>query len=203
LEKLSLQRNRHKNFVFVPEDSALIVIDMQNYFINDDTHAFIPVGTFILSQIQKIIEHYYKQELPVMFTRYCVEKEDSHDIMNRWWGGVLLSTEPDSFLCEELDTQKGTVIRKPGYSAFYKTGLNEILKRKKVKQVVITGVMTHLCCETTAREAFQRGYDVFFVIDSTGTYDEEIHTASLFNLAHGFAIPVTTEEILNRMKKDS
>jgi isochorismate hydrolase len=197
---LAPHRDRHKDFIYSPEKSLLLVVDMQNYFIEDEAHAFIPVGRFILAQTQKLISHYYEKELPVVFTRYCVEEDDQEDIMHRWWDGVLLCDDPISSIREELDTSQGTVICKPGYSSFFKTNLGEILKKKRVTQIVITGVMTHLCCETTAREAFQRGYEVYFVVDATGTYDEKIHTASLFNLAHGFAIPVTTQELVRILK---
>jgi bifunctional isochorismate lyase/aryl carrier protein len=201
METLNEQRRRHRDFKYIPEDSALLVIDMQNYFISDDAHAFIPVGKFILAQIQKLILGYNTLSLPVIFTRYCVEKKDPQDIMDRWWGDVLLCDDPISKLRDELEKVKGTIIKKPGYSAFFKTDLDRILEEKKITQLVITGVMTHLCCETTAREAFQRGFEVYFVIDGTGTYDEEIHTATLFNLSHGFAVPVTTDEILNELMK--
>ncbi len=200
MKTLRPQRDRHKDFVYIPGNSLLLVIDMQHYFIEDSAHAFIPVGKFILGKIQPLVVAYYKKKLPVVFTRYCVEREDKDDIMHRWWDGVLLCADPIASLREELDTSPGTVIRKPGYSSFFKTGLSEIMEENKVTQLVITGVMTHLCCETTAREAFQRGFEVYFVVDGTGTYNEEIHTATLFNLAHGFAIPVTTEEILRKLR---
>ena len=199
MEELEVNRKRHKDFVFKPEISTLLVIDMQNYFLDEDAHAFIPVGKFILSQIKKLVEKYYEKNLPVIFTRYCVLKEDPDDIMNKWWGSVLMVDDPESFITKELNTDRGKVVLKPGYSAFFKTGLERMLMSKGVKQLLICGVMTHLCCETTAREAFQRGYEVYFTVDGTGTYDEEIHTASLFNLSHGFAVPVTTEEILQKL----
>lgn len=199
MEELEVHRKRHKDFIFKPEVSTLLVIDMQDYFLDDNAHAFIPVGKFILSQIKKLVEKYYEKNLPVVFTRYCVLKEDPDDIMKKWWGEVLTVDDPESFITKELNTDRGKVMLKPGYSAFFKTEIERILKSKGVKQLVICGVMTHLCCETTAREAFQRGYEVYFTIDGTGTYDEEIHTASLFNLSHGFAVPVTTEEILQKL----
>ena len=71
------------------------------------------------------------------------------------------------------------------------------LQRKKVKQVVITGVLTHLCCETTARSAFMRGFEVFFTIDATATYNKDFHISTLLNLSHGFALPVLTQEVLH------
>jgi len=66
--------------------------------------------------------------------------------------------------------------------------------------VVITGVMTHLCCESTARDAFMRDLEVFFVIDATATDQEDLHMGSLRALADGFAIMVTTKEVLGWMK---
>ena len=61
---------------------------------------------------------------------------------------------------------------------------------------MICGVMTHLCCETTARDAFMRGFDVYFVMDATATCNEELHLSSLLTLSHGFAVMVETEEVL-------
>ncbi len=65
-----------------------------------------------------------------------------------------------------------------------------------VEQLVIGGVMAHLCCETTARAAFVRGYEVFFLIDGTATYTEEFHTGTLRNLAHGFSVLTTVTHLL-------
>ena len=61
--------------------------------------------------------------------------------------------------------------------------------------MVVSGVMTHLCCETTARSAFVRGFEVFFLIDGTATYNKEHHLATLLNLSHGFANLVLSGEI--------
>ena len=56
-----------------------------------------------------------------------------------------------------------------------------------VEEVIVTGVMTNLCCDTTAREAFIRGFRVFFSTYATATSDLELHEATLKNLAYGFA----------------
>jgi bifunctional isochorismate lyase / aryl carrier protein len=60
--------------------------------------------------------------------------------------------------------------------------------------------MTHLCCETTARSAFMRGFEVFFTMDGTATYNEQLHRASLLTLSHGFALPVLMDELLRLME---
>jgi isochorismate hydrolase len=56
--------------------------------------------------------------------------------------------------------------------------------------------MAHLCCETTARSAFTRGFEVFFLVDGTASYNRDFHQASLLNLAHGFATLLLTGEAL-------
>ena len=64
-----------------------------------------------------------------------------------------------------------------------------------MEEVIVTGVMTNLCCETAARDAFVRGFRVFFSTDATGTADAELHDAALKNLAYGFAYLVDCERL--------
>ncbi len=70
---------------------------------------------------------------------------------------------------------------------------------EKAEQLLITGVTTHLCCESTARSAFVRGFAVFIAIDGTATLNRELHVASLRALALGFARPVLGAELLAAM----
>ena len=66
--------------------------------------------------------------------------------------------------------------------------------------LVIGGVMTHLCCETTARSGFVKGYQIFFPVDTTATYNPNFHTATLRNLSHGFSVITTSEKLIEEMK---
>ncbi|MCX7994905.1 MAG: isochorismatase family protein [candidate division WOR-3 bacterium] len=117
-------------------------------------------------------------------------------MLKRWWNDIITRDNDYYQLTKKLYSRGSPVITKTQYDAFYKTDLNKVLKRNKVKQVVITGVMTNLCCETTARSAFIHGYEVFFVIDGTATQNEMMHRATLINLSYGFAIPILTENII-------
>ena len=92
------------------------------------------------------------------------------------------------------------VMDKTQYDAFYNTDLETRLRDEDVTQVVIGGVMTHLCCETTARSAFVRDFDVFFLVDGTATYNLNYHLSSLRNLSHGFGSMVRVREIVNRVR---
>jgi isochorismate hydrolase len=119
--------------------------------------------------------------------------------MATWWRDTITVDDPLSAIISDFDFSNRFVLSKNQYDAFYRTSLEEILHKKGVAQLVISGVMTHLCCETTARSAFVRGFEVFFVIDGTATYNENHHMASLLNLAHGFATPVLTNEIFQSL----
>jgi isochorismate hydrolase len=115
--------------------------------------------------------------------------------MANWWSDLIRIENPQSGIILDFDFSNRYVLRKSQYDAFYQTTLDNMLHKKGVSQIVITGVMTHLCCETTARSAFVRGFEVFFIVDGTATYNEDHHMATLRNLSHGFATPMLAKEI--------
>ncbi len=180
---------------FSLHNSALLVLDMQRYFLEPSSHAYIPSARAILPGIQALVKAYSKQGLPIIFTRHINTDQDA-GAMKGWWRDLIREKTPLSQLSSELEISKGTVLRKSQYDAFYQTTLEEMLRKLQVRQVVISGVMTHLCCETTARSAFMRGFEVFFLIDGTATYTAEFHRAALLNLAHGFATLCKVNDIL-------
>ena len=187
---------------FVPVRSALLILDMQRYFLDADSHAYIPSAEAILPRVDALRESYAALGLPIAWTRHLNTPADAVN-MSRWWRDLIYADNPLSEILLALDTSTGIIIEKTQYDAFYNTNLEEYLHENGVEQVVISGVMTHLCCETTARSAFMRGFDVFFLIDGTATYNEDFHRGTLRNLAHGFATPVLSEEILFTTKTQS
>ena len=116
------------------------------------------------------------------------------DPIGDWWGHTVEQGSPEAELDLPHD-EHDLFLVKPGYDAFHETDLDEELKKRGVDTVVISGVLSNLCCETTARAAFNRGYTVFFVTDATAAYNEEMHLATLLNLSYGFATPLTTQDL--------
>jgi len=180
----------------VGEHCALLVLDMQKYFFSESSHAFIPSAEAIVDGVNRMRWAFWARGLPVIMTRHINTPEDAGR-MSLWWRGVIAEADPLSRLIDELDTGGAVVLKKSQYDAFHETPLADILREKGVRQIVISGVMTHLCCETTARSGFVRGFDVFFAVDGTATYNEAFHRATLLNLSHGFAVPILIEEILS------
>ena len=178
-------------------DSALMVIDMQRYFLDERSHAFLDAASVVKENAKRLVGLYRQRGLPIIFTRHALKDEDEAGIMASWWGDNIRDGDPMSGIVDELKPMDGEhVIRKTRYSAFIGTDLDDYLASKGVKRLVVTGVMTHLCCESTARDAFMRDFEVFFVVDATSSRDEELHLSSLRCLTDGFVIPVTTEEVV-------
>jgi isochorismate hydrolase len=175
--------------------SALLILDMQEYFLDEASHAYIPSAPAILPGLQALISAYSKAGLPVIFTRHLNTPEQA-GMMAVWWQDLIRPENPLSEITTALDLSAGLVLEKSQYDAFYKTGLESALRVHEVEVLVICGLMSHLCCETTARAAFVRGFEVLFPVDGTATYNRAFHEAALLNLSHGFAIPALVAEIL-------
>lgn len=181
--------------------TALMVIDMQRFFVEPGSPLSLEHGNVIIPTVKKLIEGFRKTGLPVIYTRH-VHHPDGSDAGNLgwWWDGMIIDGSPESEITAELAPLPGEkIIFKHRYSSFLGTDLDTVLRGKGIKDIVISGVMTNLCCETTAREAFMRDYRVIFLADATGAATEEMHLATLVNLAFGFARIVLAGDILHEI----
>jgi isochorismate hydrolase len=186
---------------FDPSNSALLILDMQSYFLDPSSHAHIPSAEAIVPGLRALSRAYFENDLPVIFTQHLNTPADAGS-MGTWWRDMITIDDPLSAIIPDFDFSNRFVLRKNQYDAFYKTSLEELLQKKGITQVVISGVMTHLCCETTARSAFMRGFEVSFLIDGTATYNKDYHLATFINLRHGFANLVFVNEILEAVKSN-
>jgi isochorismate hydrolase len=184
-------------FRFSPESSALLVLDMQNFFLDESSHAFVPSSKAVIPNIKRMLDVYRESNQPVIFTRHVLKKDEGPGIMGEWWKDVVREDNKHSEIADVLKPLKHEkVIRKNRYSAFHNSGLKNFLRSSNLESVVITGVMTDLCCETTARDAFMNDFFVYFVADATATINEELHLSTLKTLSHGFAVPLLTKDVI-------
>ncbi|MCP4136295.1 MAG: isochorismatase family protein [bacterium] len=173
---------------------ALLIIDMQEYFNS--------IASPILENTLSIINACRAEGIKIFYTRHG-HRNVSYDggMLGQWWGDLIPFGSNYWQIIDTIAPQKDdTIIDKNRYSAFYNTKLDETLRSHKVEELIITGVLTNCCCETTARDAFVRDYRVFFTADATATVNDDLHTASLMNLAYGFAHIITTDEICHFLK---
>ncbi len=181
--------------------AALLVIDMQNFFLDPESPTFTCGGPAILPNVKRLIAAFRRADRPVIFTKH-VHHPDKIDIgiMGWWWKGMCIEGTPESEIYGEIaPSPNEKVILKHRYSAFYNTDLETILRCGKIEDLVIAGIMTNMCCESTARDAYYRDYRIFFPADGTGSINEEMHVASLLNLAFGFSWVTTADKILSQM----
>lgn len=92
------------------------------------------------------------------------------------------------------------VVAKNTYDAFLNTDLSNILERKSIERVVVCGVMTDCCCDTTARSAFNRGYETWLVQDACGSANKRQHEAGLRGFGFAFGEVLSTAEVIKRLK---
>jgi nicotinamidase-related amidase len=176
------------------ESPALLVLDMQNDFLTEKGLLPVWAGQAIIPKVNQAIRSFRKAGLPIFFTQhFCLDPyqhkneilsmkyiDDPTELLKR---GTKGSEIHSNILINESDV----VITKYSYSAFHETTLNTLLRVNQVKEVLIAGVATNICCETTAHDAFFRGFKVRFLLDCTGGIDESSHLATLKNieLAYG------------------
>ncbi len=178
------------------EKTAILVIDVQEYFRT----MVEPIKENLLG----LIEIGREKGIRIFFTRHGHSQPDKDGgMLGKWWGGLIEYGSPEWALLGELNpSEKEPVIDKNRYSAFFNTDLDDRLSGLGIEDLIICGVMTNCCCETTARDAFVRDYRVFFTADATATANLELHLASLKNLAFGFAHVVNTKQICRSLNRD-
>ncbi len=174
--------------------AAVLAIDMQNFFHQ--------IAQPVLKNVSRVIQTCRQKNIPVIFTQHGHTEPDSDGgLLGEWWGELIIGgTEDWKFLPEIKIESEDIVLPKKRYSAFFETDLDKILQSWGIRDLIISGVMTNLCCETTARDAFMRDYRVFFLIDGTATGSSELHLAALKNLSFGFAYLITCDELIQTLK---
>ncbi len=200
LKKLIKRSRKPKGNPF-GEHPALLILDMQRYFLESGSHAFIPSAGAVIPVIRELRDLFLKKGFPVIFTRHVNTAEDA-GMMASYWRDLLQRDSPMSGFSTLLPPGDRTVVEKKQYDAFFGTELDNILRNEAVDMLVITGLCTHLCCESTARSSFIRGYKTIIPVDGTATFNEELHLCALLGLMNGFSDPFLTEDILEYYEKN-
>ena len=212
-EVLKLARvaySENPSFAVSPEKTALLVIDMQDEFVKPQwTPFWVPEATRIVNRVRRLIGFCRGRKIPVIFTAFArthsnLDRPKTGAFMpNRYRGKV--PDDPAYFkegrIWHELKPrQDELVVHKPSYGAFFDTPLESILKNLGRDTVIICGTLTNFCCGTTARQAYERGFKVIVGSDVTATDDPELQEAELKTLRKGFAMVMTSAEIIKKLE---
>lgn len=179
---------------------AVLVVDVQNDFCHADG-AFAHAGRDIqpaqevAPRIQEFIEEVRRYRVPIIYTRMIESKgitpENLQALIDH---GKLINKEPvcapNSWGSElyQLQPVAGEhVLEKRTYDAFSNPELNRIFKERQIKTVVVTGVYTDICIDTTVRRAFTEGYQIIVPRDLVATMNRagEEHFLNVFDRFFG------------------
>ena len=154
---------------------AVIVIDMIHDFVygklgGERAEATIPC-------VSSLLQYARENGLPVVFLKDAHREGDKE--MQVWGEHAMKGTE-GSKIIEELSPQEDEyVLEKHTYSAFFDTGLQELLSSLAVDEVILSGVTTDICIRHSAADAFFRGYDVVVPKGCVNSVSEEVHERAL------------------------
>ena len=175
---------------------AVLVIDVQNEYFTGRLPVTHPKGS--LDNILSVMDAARDRHIPVVVIRHSSAAPDALAFRPGTHGWDLL----EEIKCRPYDI----LIEKTLPGSFAGTGLGAWLEGHGITKVTVVGYMTQMCCDTTARQAFHRGYTVQFISDATGTLDitnaagtvtaEELHRAICVTQAMRFSTVMTTREWL-------
>ncbi len=197
------------------QDTVLLVIDMQNGFLEPggsmakigmDNEALRPA----LAGCVRLVEAAREANVPVVYTRYVYQADYADagllpTVLVPAMKDVdsLAAGSWDADLVDQLTPAPGEiVIDKSRPSAFYGTRLEPVLTSLGARNLVLCGVTTNICIETTARDAGQRDYHVHVAADATAEFDPAKHEHALGTIGFAFGWVDSVDDVLGAWSAD-
>ena len=194
------------DFPVSPERTALVNVDLQNYFVEN-----APDGFVVLERVNRIAAACRRAGILVVHTAHVLRSDGSNTgvlgelIPEVRREGFLYEGSRTAALNEGLVVEPGDVfLRKPRFGAFHGTDLELILRGRGIDTIIISGISTDVCCDTTAREANARDFRVLFLSDATAVNDDrvaaDLQQRATLGLIDGlFGQVVTMAEVLEKI----
>ena len=212
-----------------PKKTTLIIVDMQKYQVQKDFIAYKAMNTvtpgildYFVSEVEKkvtpnlrtLINFCHEVEIPVIYTKFSSFMPDGSDlsksakslnkIAKNLLGDVAFPyiSHPGSDIIDELKPEdRDFVLQKNTSGTFMSTRLDSFLRNMDIETVLVSGVVTNFCVESTAREAGDYGFQVVIVEDCCAAWSPEIHQATLksFGLLRGFIL--THEKVIKKITR--
>ncbi len=186
--------------------TALVVIDVQKGIAVIDRKLEPYTASQVVQNVSKLVKKFRELEMPVFLVR--VASIDGRDMLHPvtdqkvQWSSGQRPADWAEFVDEIKPAEKDIVITKRQWGAFYGTELDLQLRRRGIETIVLCGVSTNIGVETTARDAYQRGYNQIFAIDAMAAGSSVEHEATLKYIFQRIGLLKTTDEILKATIKN-
>jgi nicotinamidase-related amidase len=200
------------DFAVVPERTALVNVDMQNCFV-EGSPISAPDGLAVLDRINRFAAVCRTAGVLVIHTSHVLRPDGSNmgvlgEMAPPVKGGIINKGAKSAALHKGLVVDaRDILLDKPRFGAFHGTDLELTLRARGIDTVIISGIATSVCCETTAREAVVRDFHVFFLSDGTATggmgdvSPAELQKAALTTLGFLFAQVLTVDEMSQKIRR--
>ena len=201
-------------FPLIPARTALINVDMQRCFV-EGTPLASPDGRALVDTVNALIRTCREAGVLVVHTRGWMARDGSDlgvmaELVPPFIVDLYTEGSPTAELHEALDVAPDDlIVDKTRYGAFHGTDLARRLRERGIEAVIISGIATNICCETTAREASQHDFRVVFLSDGTATKEmngvpaQELQRATLASLGMVFTQLATVQEVTEQIQASS
>lgn len=204
-QALERRRALHPLADFEPARSALLVVDMQGFFIR-----MVPAARAIVANINRLAKSIRLSGGQVVWIKMTVDESDAQTWSHFY--STLLSQQGTAAHFDQLrrnadDWQiwhelrvkdEDWQVEKNRFSAFIQgsSDLERRLRERDIGTVLVTGTVTNVCCESTARDAMMLNFGTIIVSDACAAFDDESHIATLNNFQTVFGDVLSVDEIL-------
>jgi ureidoacrylate peracid hydrolase len=193
-----------------PKHAAVIVVDVQNDFCHPDSPLAkdgrdLSAAQAMAPRLVRLIEDARKAGVPVIFIQMINTDATTSEVALEQRLRSRPHADPSDYICKEGSWGAGfyrvsplpgeVIVKKNRYSAFVDTNLDLVLRSMGIKTLIMTGVATNVCVESTARDGFMRDYYIVFAGDCSACYWPERHDATLENIAATFGVVADAEEL--------
>ena len=190
-----------------PRCAALIVVDVQNDFVSPEGSAGkrgddVGAAIAMIPNLTRLIDQARRVGLTIIYIRTThSEWTDTASWIYRTSQKSGLNTcREGSWGAEFYDgiapLPSERVVIKHRYSAFINTDLNTVLKARGIQSVLVCGVATNVCVETTARDGYMYDYYVTMIDDCSAAYDAKLHMSTLENMRRHFGLVASSRQII-------
>ena len=184
-----------------PDRAAVLVHDMQRYFLRPFPAGQSPL-TELVANVMKLLAAARTARVPVLYTAQPggMSRQD-RGLLHDLWGPGMSADEADRGIATDVAPEPDdTVLTKWRYSAFFRSDLEERLRRSGRDQLVVCGVYAHMGCLITACDAFSRDIQPFLVADALADLSLADHLMALRYAADRCAVPLSTADVLAELE---